>query len=275
MSNLSNSSTNQSLFGTESPVALVTGSGVARVGRCVAEHFRDKGFRVVLHAHKSVETTEKLVSDWKRSGSEASLVIGDVSDEVQVDKWREEVAQRYGRLDVLVNSAAIWEPIALEKATAADFKHFFNVNALGTALMNQHFGLMMTQQSQGGAIVNIGDWSSIRPYRDFAPYFPSKASVVSITQSMAVELATRNPNIRVNAVLPGPVMLAEEVSQERRQKIIQESLLRREGTPNDVASAAFFLATSPFITGVCLPVDGGRTIYAGPSADPIAHPRVT
>jgi pteridine reductase len=275
MSNLSNSSTNQSLFGTESPVALVTGSGVARVGRCVAEHFRDRGFRVVLHAHKSVETTEKLVADWKRSGLEASLVIGDVSDEVQVAKWREEVAHRYGRLDVLVNSAAIWEPIALEKATAADFKHFFNVNALGTALMNQHFGLMMTQQSHGGAIVNIGDWSTIRPYRDFAPYFPSKASVVSITQSMAVELATRNPNIRVNAVLPGPVLLAEEVNQERRQRIIQESLLRREGTPNDVASAAFFLATSPFITGVCLPVDGGRTIYAGPSADPIAHPRVT
>jgi len=274
MTNLSNSSTNQSLFGTDSPVALITGSGVARVGRCIAERFRDAGFRVVLHAHKSVEIAEKLVSEWQRDGQASSLVVGDVSDEDQVRKWREEIAHRYGRLDVLVNSAAIWEPISLEQATAADFKHFFNVNALGTALTNQNFGLMMTQQRYGGAIVNIGDWSTIRPYRDFAHYFPSKASVVSITQSMAVELATRNPKVRVNAVLPGPVLLAEEVSEPRRQKIIHESLLQREGTPEDVASAAFFLATSPFITGACLPVDGGRTIYAGPSADPIAHPRV-
>lgn len=274
MSNLSNTSTNQSLFGTDTPVALVTGSGVARVGRRVAERFRDAGFRIVLHAHKSVETAEKLIAAWKQDGADASLVTGDVSDEERVSKWRDEIVDRYGRLDVLVNSAAIWEPIALEKATAADFRHFFDVNALGTALMNQQFGLLMTHQARGGAIVNIGDWSTIRPYRDFAPYFPSKASVVSITQSMAVELATRNPNIRVNAVLPGPVLLADEVNQERRQKIIQESLLQREGTPDDVADAAYFLATSPFITGVCLPVDGGRTIYAGPSADPIAHPKV-
>jgi pteridine reductase len=274
MSNLSSSSTNQRLFGTETPVVLVTGSGVARVGRCVAEHFRTAGFRVVLHAHKSIETAQKLIAAWQQNGSDVSLVVGDVSDEEQVTKWRDEIADRYGRLDVLVNSAAIWEPIALEKVTAADFKYFFNVNALGTALMNQQFGLMMTQQVHGGAIVNIGDWSTIRPYRDFAPYFPSKASVVSITQSMAVELATRNPNVRVNAILPGPVLLAEEVNQERRKRIIQESLLQREGTPDDVASAVLFLATSPFITGVCLPVDGGRTIYAGPSADPIAHPKV-
>ena len=274
MTNLSTSSTNQRLFGTGSPVALITGSGVARVGRCVAECFRDAGFQVVLHANRSMDAAEKLVSDWKRDGHTTSLVNGDVSDENQVRRWRKEIAAQFGRIDVLVNSAAIWEPISLEQTTAADFKHFFDVNALGTALTNQQFGLMMTAQPSGGAIVNIGDWSTIRPYRDFAAYFPSKASVVSITQSMAVELGTRNPKVRVNAVLPGPVLLADEVNEQRRQLIIQECLLQREGTPDDVASAAFFLATSPFITGVCLPVDGGRSIYAGPSADPVAHPRV-
>lgn len=274
MTNLSNS-TLQSLFGTQCPVVLVTGSAVARVGRVIAERFLDSGFQVVLHAHKSVEAAEALIAEWNHQGKSASLVIGDVSDEDQVQSWKEEIANRYGRLDVLVNSAAIWEPISLEEATAADFKHFFNVNALGTALTNQHFGLMMTQQLHGGAIINIGDWSTIRPYRNFSTYFPSKASVVSITQSMAVELATRNPKIRVNAILPGPVLLANGVSQQRRERIIQECLLQREGAAEDVADAAFFLATSRFITGVCLPVDGGRSIYAGPSADPIAHPKVT
>lgn len=274
MTNLSNSTTNQTLFGTDSPVALITGSGVARVGRRIAERFRDAGFQIILHSYRSTEAAKELAAQWQRNGHDPSLVFGDVSDEQQVRRWRDEISVRHGRLDVLVNSAAIWEPIALEQTTAADFKHYFAVNALGTALTNQQFGLMMTQQSHGGAIVNIGDWSTIRPYRDFAAYFPSKASVVSITQSMAVELATRNPRVRVNAVLPGPVLLADEVSEQRRKMIIQESLLQRAGTPEDVASAAFFLATSPFITGVSLPVDGGRSIYAGPSADPIAHPGV-
>jgi pteridine reductase len=274
MTNLTNSRANEALFGTASPVALITGSGVARVGRRVAERFREAGFRIVLHAHRSVELAGKLVADWNAEGCTTSLVVGDVSDEQQVRAWRSEIASRFGRLDVLVNSAAIWEPIPLEKATAADFNHFFAINALGTALTNQQFGLMMTQQTHGGAIINIGDWSTIRPYRDFAAYFSSKASVVSITQSMAVELALRNAKVRVNAILPGPVLLSEEVSEQRRQRIIQECLLQREGTPDDVAEAALFLATSPFITGVSLPVDGGRTIYAGPSADPIAHPRV-
>ena len=285
MSKLTNTFVNQSLFGTESPVALITGSGVARVGRCVAEYFRDHGFHVVLHANRSVEVAEQLVAKWNSecqsspagplaSPRPASLVTGDVSDEAQVRKWRSEIDARYGRLDVLVNSAAIWEPIPLEKTTAADFEHFFRINALGTALTNQQFGLMMTQQQHGGAIINIGDWATARPYRDFSAYFPSKASVVSITQSMAVELATRNPKVRVNAILPGPVLLAEEVSEQRRERIIRECLLQREGRPDDVAAAAVFLATSPFITGVCLPVDGGRSIYAGPSADPIAHPKV-
>ncbi len=266
---------NNRVFGLESPVVLVTGSGSARVGRCIAEHFREAGFRVVLHAHQAVAEAQQLLSRWDHQGPDAALLVGDVSDEQQVIQWRAQVEAKFGRLDVLVNSAAIWEPAALEQLTARDFEHFFRVNALGTALMNQQFGLLMTQQERGGAIINLGDWSTIRPYRDFAAYFPSKSAVVSITQSMAVELATRNPNVRVNAILPGPVLLADAVNDERRQRIINECLLKREGTPEDVARAAFFLATSPFVTGVCLPVDGGRTIYAGMSADPIAHPKVS
>jgi pteridine reductase len=122
--------------------------------------------------------------------------------------------------------------------------------------------------------VNIGDWAVVRPYRDFAHYFLSKGSIGALTKSMAIELACRNPRIRVNAVLPGPVKMAAGISEQRVQKIVSECLLRREGTADDVAQAVLFLATSPFVTGICLPVDGGRSIYAGPSADPIAHPDV-
>lgn len=270
---------NKRVFGVENPVALVTGSGSARVGRCIAETLRAAGFRIVLHANRSADEARQVVQGWNSANVQAaspvaSLIIGDVSDEALVAQWRSQVAAEFGRLDVLVNSAAIWEPTRLEELKASDFEHFFRINALGTALMNQHFGLWMTEQESGGAIINIGDWATARPYRDFAAYFPSKAAVVSITQSMAVELASRNPKVRVNAVLPGPVLIADEVSAERQQRIIDECLLKRAGSPEDVSQAVMFLATSPFITGVAIPVDGGRSIFAGASADPIAHPRV-
>ncbi len=265
---------NEQLFGTQTPVVMVTGSGVARVGRCIADYFATAGFHVILHGNRSIESTKQLARDWTAAGRKVSVVTGDVSDEAQVLRWKSEILDSVGRVDVLVNSAAIWDPTPLENVDTGVYEHFFRVNALGTALTNQHIGLLMTQQTNGGSIVNIGDWAVERPYRDFTPYFVSKAAVVSITQSMAIELATRNPKVRVNAILPGPVMLAEDVSEQRRQKIIRECLLQREGTAEDVARAAIFLATSPFITGVTLPVDGGRTIFAGPSCDPIAHPKV-
>ncbi len=120
--------------------------------------------------------------------------------------------------------------------------------------------------------MNIGDWALARPYCDFAAYLLSKGSISTLTQTMAVELAQRNPSIRVNAVLPGPVLLDERVGPEAQQRIVEQSLLKRAGTPHDVARAVRFLVESPFITGVCLPVDGGRTIYAGSSPDVLAHP---
>ncbi len=269
----SNATTNMALFGTESPVALVTGSGVRRVGRTIAERFRDCGFQVILHTHRSIAQAHECVQQWRQEGHNPGLLVGDVANEVEIRHWTQTVQEHYGRLDVLVHSAAIWEPKPLEHVDSASYEEFFRTNVLGTALLLQHFGLMMATQKSGGALIAIGDWSVIRPYRDFTPYFASKSSVIGLTHAMAVELASRNPRVRVNAILPGPVLLAEEISPERRQKIVDECLLRREGTAEDVAHAAWFLATSPFVTGVCLPVDGGRSIYAGPSTDPIAHPR--
>lgn len=262
---------NERLFGISNPVAFVTGS-VARVGRCVAALLRHEHFRVVFHSHRNPEGARESLSQLPMDAEDWYLVSGRVEDEATVERWRDEVQERFDRVDLLVNSAAIWDPKPLEETTAVDFNRYFEVNVLGSALTCKHFGLWMTRQTYGGAIINIGDWAIRRPYRDFAAYFPSKGAIEALTQSMAVELATRNPNVRVNAVLPGPVLLADNVSTAQREKIRTESLLQREGTADDVAAAILFLATSPFITGVCLPVDGGRTIYAGPAADPIAHP---
>jgi pteridine reductase len=121
----------------------------------------------------------------------------------------------------------------------------------------------MTNQPTGGAIVNIGDWATARPYLNYSAYFPSKGAIPTLTRDFAVELASRNPRVRVNAVLPGPVMLPPDLPEAERQAAIAGTLVRREGTPQHVADAVLFLLENDFITGVCLPVDGGRTISGG------------
>jgi pteridine reductase len=268
------SSKSLQLFETEHPVVFVTGSAADRVGRQVARLLLDNGYCVAHHSHRDDKISRRYVESLQAEGHQAMYCVGAVEEESSVRAWLEQIVDRYGRIDAVVNSAAIWEPKSLEQTTVEDVQRNLQVNAVGSFLVAQHFGLQMVKQPTGGAIVQIGDWAIERPYVDFAAYFMGKGTVETMTRSLAVELATRNPRVRVNAVLPGPVMMASEISEEREQAIIDQCLLRRAGTAQDVAEAAMFLISSPFITGVCLPVDGGRTIYSGPGTDRHAHPKV-
>ncbi|MFO0941071.1 MAG: SDR family oxidoreductase [Pirellulales bacterium] len=264
----------QNLFQTPRPVAFVTGSAADRVGRRIAQRCIDAGFCVAIHSHRGEDASKNYVQALNEQGHEAILCVGSVEDPTSAIRWLDQIHSRWQRIDLLVNSAAIWDPKPLEQTTMDDLKRNFEVNAVGLFLTSQHFGLAMTRQLSGGSIVQIGDWACIRPYTDFSAYFLAKGTVETLTRSLAVELATRNPKIRVNAVLPGPVMLDPEISSELEQQIERQSLLQRAASPEDVADAVYFLATSPFITGVCLPVDGGRSIYSGPGTDRCAHPKL-
>ncbi len=265
---------NMRLFGTQSPVALVTGSTSDRVGRKVAELFLECQFRVAFHGHGDAQSDEFLtfVNSLADRGHQTLVVSGPIESETSVRSWLNQILNQWGRVDVLVNSAAIWEPKALEQTTASDMRRHWEVNCLGSFLTAQIFGLQMVSQVSGGAIVNIGDWAVERPYSGFAAYFLSKGCIETLTRTMAVELAERNPNIRVNAVMPGPVLLADGIAAQSRQRIVDDCLLKREGTPRDVSEAVYYLATSPFVTGACLRVDGGRSVFAGRANDSIAHP---
>ncbi len=256
---------------THQPVAWITGSGAPRVGQAIAKYFAMRGYRIALHANQSLQSAMDTISDLNRDGVQAIAVQGAVEDPDFANTSVQHIVKNFGRIDVLVNSAAIWEWKSLENITASDVRRQFEVNTLGTFLCSQAAGLQMVAQPNGGSIVLVGDWAVSRPYRDFAAYFAGKGAIETMTRSLAVELATRNPNVRVNAILPGPVMLASTISPERANEIQMQCLLKRHGSPEDVAHAAFFLATNAFVTGVCLPVDGGRSIYAGPSTDAIAH----
>jgi pteridine reductase len=120
----------------------------------------------------------------------------------------------------------------------------------------------MTKQATGGSIITIGDWATQRPYMNYAAYFPSKGAIPTLTRTLAVELGARNPAVRVNCILPGPVMLPPDLPEAERRQAIQATLVKREGQPENIAQAVLFFVDNDFVTGVCLPVDGGRTIYA-------------
>jgi pteridine reductase len=243
------------------PVALVTGAG-RRVGNCIAHSLAQAGYRVAVHYLSSAEQAQATVAEIEAAGGTALAMKADLQDSITITHLIEQIVARWGRIDVLTNSAAIWESKPLEEVTADDVRRHFEINALGTFLCAQQVGLQMVNQATGGAIVNIGDWAVTRPYLDYAAYFPSKGAVVALTRSLAVELGTRNPAVRVNAILPGPVLLPAEMSAGERQAVIDQTLVRREGSPEHVAHAVKFLLENDFVTGVCLPVDGGRTIFA-------------
>ena len=252
----------EALFGTPHPVALVTGSGAPRVGNCVARTLAARGYRLAIHARQSLAAARQTADELRAAGADAVAWAADVSVESDVERLVDEVCRHFGRLDVLVNGAAIWEPRRLEDVTADEVRRYLDINTLGTFLCCQKAGLRMVRQASGGAIVNIGDWAIVRPYLHYAAYFPSKGAIPTLTRDLAVELAERNPRIRVNAVLPGPVMLPPDVSADERQAAIRGTLVKREGRPQNVADAVVALIENDFIAGVCLPVDGGRSVYA-------------
>lgn len=250
------------LFGHPQPVAVVTGSGADRVGKTVALTLADQGYRIALHANSSLDEAEATATELVDRGIEAKAFAADLADEASIHAMFDSIHFYFGRIDVLVNTAAIWKSTRFGKVTAADLRRQFDVNTVGTFLCAQAAGRRMIDQPQGGAIVNIGDWSIARPYPDHAAYFASKGTLPTLTRSLAVDLATRNPGIRVNAILPGQVMQPESAGEEKVALDVQRTLLKRQGQPEYLAHAALFLIENLFVTGVCLPVDGGRSIFA-------------
>jgi pteridine reductase len=245
-----------------SRVALVTGSGKRRVGSVVADALARRGFAIAVHYRTSATEAAETVAGLRTHGVEADAFAADLTDEQAVRDLVRRVVERFGRIDALVNCAAIWQRKRLEEITAADVRRHFDTNTLGTFLCCQQAGLAMVAQPEGGVIVNLGDWAEARPYLDYAAYFPSKGAVSALTRSMAVELAHRNPRVRVNCILPGPVMLPPDLPDAERRQAINATLVKREGSPTNIAQAVLAFVDNDFVTGVCLPVDGGRTIFA-------------
>src|SRR5262249_34971674 len=243
-------------------VALVTGSGKRRVGWHVADALARRGYALVVHYRTSEAEAAEAVASFQARGTEAVALQADLTDERCVRALAGETLARFGRLDVLVNCAAAWRRQRLEDVTAADVRYFFETNTLSAFLCSQQAGLAMVRQPEGGCIVTLGDWAVARPYANYAAYFPSKGAIPTLTRCLAVELGSRNPNVRVNCILPGPVLLPPDLPEAERRQAVDATLVKREGRPENIAQAVLFFLDNDFVTGVCLPVDGGRTVFA-------------
>jgi pteridine reductase len=241
-------------------VALITGSGKRRVGNAVAAALAERGFSIALHYNRSGDEARASVEELRQNGVDAEAFEADVSEEADVEWMFEQLRERFGRLDVLVTAAAVFSPKPLENVTAEDVRRQFEVNTLGTFLCCRRAGLIMAEQPEGGSIVTMGDWATQRPYPDYSAYFVSKGAIPTLTRTLAVELSRRNPAVRVNCILPGPVMLPENIDSQETKGAIDGTLVKRIGSPQNVAQAVISLIENDFITGVCLPVDGGRTL---------------
>jgi pteridine reductase len=224
-------------------VALVTGAGV-RVGRAIAEDLARRGYRVAGHYRTHLPPRRAVAL-------RADLAAPDGPD-LLARAFRE----RFDRLDLLVCSAATFEARPLAETDAAAFDAQMDLNARAPLLLARALASILRRS--GGSIVNVADvGGGLVPWRGYAAYSASKAALVRLTECLALELA---PRVRVNAVAPGTVLWPESYTAARRRELARRIPLGRAGTPADVAQAVRYLADASFVTGVTLPVDGGRRL---------------
>lgn len=245
-------------------VAIVTG-GAAGIGRATCELFAEQGARIVV-ADVDQNAGQEIVSSIQSRGCEAIFVFADVALESDARLLSEEAISAFGRIDILVNNAAVFVLKGLE-ATVEDWQLSVGVNIVGTALVSR-FASEAMKLSGGGAIVNLGSISSFVAQPQFVAYSATKAAMVQMTRNMALDLAPFG--IRVNCVCPGTILTraAEnhmaKVGMTHDEFVAEEGpkyLLGRIGQPREVAYAILFLASdeASFITGTHLMVDGGYT----------------
>ena len=234
----------------EGRIALVTGAA-KRVGGAIALSLAQAGADLAIHYRSSEAEATETADAIRALGRRAELFQADLADPPQIESLFAAIGEAYGRLDVLINSAAVYHRTPLESLTAEQWDLEMAVNARAPALCIRH---AMPLFVDGGAIVNITDIAAEKGWAGYPAYGPSKAALQSLTKTAAKALAKRN--IRVNAVAPGAILWQGE-SEALQQRVIDQIPLKRPGSPADIAAAVTFLATSDYITAQTLRVDGG------------------
>lgn len=245
---------------TESPVVLITGAA-RRVGAEIARALHAAGARVAIHYRGSAPAAEALGAELNAARADSAATFrADLLDVDQLAPLVAAVVARFGRIDALVNNASSFFPTKVGAVDAAAWEDLVGTNLKAPLFLAQAAAPHLASAS--GCIVNITDIHAERPLKGFLVYNAAKGGLLNLTRSLAVELA---PQVRVNAVAPGPIEWPDdEISfpPAEREAIVRHTLLKRIGSPADIARTVKFLVfDAPYITGQVINVDGGRTAH--------------
>lgn len=240
-------------------VALITGT--RRIGSVVAVELARRGADVVLGYNRSQEEAEAAATQIRTFGRKAMSIQVDVSKASEVQNLVGRVIGEFGRVDILVNMASIYRSKPFSETTEQDWNANLDVN-LKSAFLCAQAVVPSMKANGGGRIINFADWiaASGRPrYKGFVPYYVSKAGVVGLTESLALELAP--DQILVNAIAPGPILAPPDLTEEEDREVRKATPLGRWGGEMEIAKAVVSLIETDFITGECIRVDGGRHVH--------------
>lgn len=237
-----------------SRTALVTGAGV-RVGKAIALGLAEEGFRLAVHYNRSSGPAERTVEQIEAAGGEAAFFQADLSESASAPRLIEQVEERFGDLDVLVNSASIYRPDTVTAGSDQAWALIHAINVRAPFQLVREAAPLLTRAK--GSVVNIVDLSAFQTWKRFGIHSVSKTALLKLTRVQARALA---PDVRVNAVAPGNVLPPEDDSDEEIEASRARVPLGRIGDPSDVVGAVRYLVNAPYVTGEVVVVDGGRLL---------------
>ena len=237
---------------------LITGG--ARIGRAVAVALARRGADVAMTYRASRKSAEEAVARVRDLGGRGLAVRADLTSEADLANAVKKVNSAFGGPDILVNMASIYEKTVLKNLDSKVWRKNMEANLECAYLMSLKCAPIMKRRG-GGRIIHFSDWVSAsgRPrYKNYIPYYVSKAGVIGLTEALAFELA---PEILVNAIAPGPILAPPDLSSKEKREVQRVTPLGRWGGPEEIAKAVLFLIETDFVTGECIRVDGGRHLF--------------
>ena len=240
---------------SQQKLALITGSA-KRIGATIAVHFARSGYDIIIHYNKSESEAKQVVKTIEEIGREVIMIKADLEKELDsfiVQVNNSTLTKKRGGIDVLINSASKYEKKRFDETTLELWDSMHAINSKAPYFLTQ--GLLMNLKNVTGCVINMLDTSYNQPWKFYSNYCASKAALYNQTLCLSQELA---PDVRVNGIAPGAIIFPEWIDEKEKQTILSQIPMKREGTVEEIAQTALFLADGPtYITGQIIGVDGG------------------